>query len=275
MSGEENYKMSDLKRGLSQIILGSQSRIADGVKLCREIGYEGFEILMTDSGELTPEAGEAEYREVRRIGEAAGIAFPSLCGGTRQGRSLTADDPAERQQGIAMHTKLLEAAAALGIDTVLTTGGRVTESVPYDVAYQRLEEGLRALAPVAARTRVNLALENVWNKLLLSPLEARDFIDRIGSEYVGWYFDTGNVVIYGYPEQWIRLLGPRIKKVHFKDFKRQGYQWTQLMQGDVNWPKVMAELRNIGYDDYVITEVGGGKEVYAETCRVMDQILAL
>src|SRR2546423_1154641 len=141
--------MPGLKRGLSQIVMGGQSLIADGVKLCREIGYEGFEILMTDGGELTPEAGEAEYRAVRRIGEAAGIAFPSLCGGSKQGRSLTADDPADRRLGIAMHTKLLEAAAALGIDTVLTTGGRVTESVPYDVAYERLEEALRALAPVA------------------------------------------------------------------------------------------------------------------------------
>jgi hexulose-6-phosphate isomerase len=266
--------MPHLKRGLSQIIMGGQSLIADGVKLCREIGYEGFEILMTDGGELTPEAGEAEYREVRRIGEAAGIAYTSLCGGSRQGRSLTADDPADRQLGIAMHTKLLEAAAALGIDTVLTTGGRVTETVPYDVAFQRLEEGLRALAPVAERTRVNLALENVWNKLLLSPLEARDLLDRIGSEYIGWYFDTGNVVIYGYPEQWIRILGPRIKKVHFKDFRRQGYAWTQLMDGDVDWPAVMRELRGIGSDDYVISEVDGGPEVFAETCRRMERILS-
>jgi L-ribulose-5-phosphate 3-epimerase len=267
--------MPDLKTGLSQIVMGGQSLIADGVRLCREIGYEGFEILMTDGGELTPEAGEAEYRAVRQIGEAAGIAFPSLCGGSKQGRSLTADDPADRQQGIAMHAKLLEAAAALGIDTVLTTGGRVTEGVPYDVAYQRLEEGLRALAPVAERTRVNLALENVWNKLLLSPLEARDLIDRIGSEYVGWYFDTGNVVIYGYPEQWIRILGPRIKKVHFKDFKRQGYQWTQLMDGDVDWPAVMRELRGAGYDDFVISEVDGSPEVFAKTCRRMEKILRL
>ena len=264
-----------MKTGLSQIIMGGQSLIADGVKLCREIGYEGFEILMTDSGELTPEAGEAEYRAVRQIGEAAGITFTSLCGGSRRGRSLSADDPAERQQAIEMHTKLLEAAAALGIDTVLTTGGRVTESVPYDVAYQRVEEGLRALAPVAERTRVNLALENVWNKLLLSPLEARDLIDRIGSEFVGWYFDTGNVVIYGYPEQWIRILGPRIKKVHFKDFKRQGYQWTQLMDGDVDWPAVMRELRATGYDDFVISEVDGDRETYAETRRRMEKILAL
>src|SRR5437667_3053323 len=264
-----------MRKGLSQIILGGQSKIADSVTLCRETGYEGLEILMTDGGELTPDAGEAEYRAVRRIGEAAGIAFPSLCGGSRRGRSLTADDPADRALGIAMHTKLLEAAAALGIDTVLTTGGGVSATVPYDVAYERLEAGLRALAPVAERTRVNLALENVWNKLLLSPLEARDLIDRIGSEYVGWYFDTGNVVIYGYPEQWIRILGPRIKKVHFKDFRRQGYVWTQLMDGDVDWPAVMRELRAIGYDDFVISEVDGGAEVFAETCRRMERILSL
>jgi L-ribulose-5-phosphate 3-epimerase len=267
--------MSGLKKGLSQIILGGQSLIADGVQLARDTGYEGLEILMTDGGELTPEAGEAEYRQVRQLGEKAGIAFPSLCGGSRRGRSLTADDPADRQLGIEMHTKLLEAAAGLGIDTVLTTGGGVSPAVPYDVAFQRLEEGLKALAPVAERTRVNLALENVWNKLLLSPLEARDLIDRIGSQYVGWYFDTGNVILFGFPEQWIRILGPRIKKVHFKDFKRQGYQWTQLMDGDVDWPAVMRELRGAGYDDYVISEVDGDKETYAETRRRMEKILAL
>src|SRR5437667_7486012 len=261
-----------MRKGLSQIILGGQWVMADGVKRCRGIGYEGFEILMTDGGELTPEAGEAEYREVRRIGEAAGIAYTSLCGGSKQGRSLTADDPADRELGIAMHTKLLEAAAALGIDTVLTTGGGVSSAVPYDVAYERLEAGLRALAPVAERTRVNLALENVWNKLLLSPLEARDLIDRIGSEYVGWYFDTGNVVIYGYPEQWIRILGPRIKKVHFKDFRRQGYVWTQLMDGDVDWPAVMRELRSIGYDDFVIGEVDGGPAVCAGAGQRVEEI---
>src|SRR5262245_14762163 len=103
-----------MRKGLSQIILGGQARITDNVTLCRETGYEGLEILMTDSGELTPDAGEAEYREVRRIGEEAGIAFPSLCGGSRRGRSLTSDDPADRETGIAMHTRLLEAAAALG-----------------------------------------------------------------------------------------------------------------------------------------------------------------
>src|ERR1051326_790200 len=109
--------MATMKTGLSQIVMGGQSLIADGVKLCREIGYEGFEILMTDGGELTPEAGEAEYRAVRRLGDEAGINLCSMCSGCRRGRSLNADDPVDRELGLAMHEKLLAAAAGIGIDT--------------------------------------------------------------------------------------------------------------------------------------------------------------
>jgi hexulose-6-phosphate isomerase len=172
---------------------------------------------------------------------------------------------------------MIEAAEALGIDTVLVTGGRTSEKVPYDVAYDRQLRALQELRPDAERHRVNIGLENVWNKLLISPLEFRDFLDRIGSQYVGCYFDTGNVLLYGYPEQWIRILGSRIKKIHFKDFKidhrERRYEWTQLMQGSVDWTAVMREIRAIGYDDYVITEVCGDRSVHEETCRVMDEIL--
>jgi hexulose-6-phosphate isomerase len=110
-------------------------------------------------------------------------------------------------------------------------------------------------------------------------MEFRDVLDHLGSQYIGCYFDTGNVVLYGYPEQWIRILGRRIKKIHFKDFKidhsTRQYDWTQLMQGAVDWPAVMREIRAIGYDDYVITEVCGERSVYEETCRLMDNILTM
>ncbi len=159
------------------------------------------------------------------------------------------------------------------------TGGRVSETVPYDVAYERLLRALQELRPDAERRGVNIALENVWNKLLLGPLEFRQLLDAVGSSHVGCYFDTGNVMLTGFPEQWIRILGRRIKKIHFKDFKidhrERRYEWTQLLQGAVDWPAVMREIRAIGYDDYVITEVCGPRPVYEETCRVMDTILAL
>jgi hexulose-6-phosphate isomerase len=264
-----------MKKGLTQICLGGRSSIRDGLKLCKEIGYQGFEILLTESGELTMHAGPAEYADLRRMSQESGVEFTSICGAG----SFTDDDPSVVATSLAQARKMLEAAQALGIDTILVTGGRVNETVPYDVAYDRLVTALQELRPDAESRKVNVALENVWNKLLLSPLEFRNTLDAIGSDYVGCYFDTGNVVLYGYPEQWIRILGPRIKKIHFKDFKidhrKQRYEWSQLMQGAVDWPAVMREIRAIGYDDYVITEVCGDRATYKETCKIMDTILAL
>jgi L-ribulose-5-phosphate 3-epimerase len=264
-----------VKKGLTQICLGNKSLIRDGLQLCKEIGYQGLEILLTESGELTMAAGPSEYAALRRMSEEAGVELTSICGAG----SLSDSDPAVVARSKAQIRKMLEAAEALGIDTILITGGRVTEQVPYDVAYDRQLRALQELRPDAERHRVNIALENVWNKLLISPLEFREFLDQIGSSYVGCYFDTGNVLLYGYPEQWIRILGSRIKKIHFKDFKidhrDRRYEWTQLMQGSVDWPAVMREIRAIGYDDYVITEVCGERAVYEETCRIMDTILAL
>ncbi len=264
-----------MKKGLTQICLGSSSLVRDALQLSREIGYQGLEILLTEGGELTMQSGPQEYAALRRMSEEAGVELVSICGAG----SLTDDDPAVVATSKAQIRKMLEAAEALGMDTILVTGGRVHEKVAYDTAYDRLFRALQELRPDAERHRVNIALENIWNKLLISPLEFREFLDRIGSEYVGCYFDTGNVLLYGYPEQWIRILGRRIKKIHFKDFKMdhrtRQYEWTQLRQGAVDWPAVMREIRAIGYDDYVITEVCGEREVYAETCRVMDEILAL
>ncbi len=264
-----------MKKGLTQICLGSKSSIRDALQLCREIGYQGLEILLTETGELTMNAGPAEYQEIRRMADVAGVELISICGAG----SLSDDDPQVVAHSKAQIRKMLEAAEALGIDTILVTGGRVNEKVAYDTAYDRQLRALQELRPDAERHRVNIALENIWNKLLISPLEFRDFLDTIGSQYVGCYFDTGNVMLYGYPEQWIRILGTRIKKIHFKDFKidhrTRQYEWTQLMQGAVDWTAVMREIRAIGYDDYVTTEVCGERHVYEETCRIMDTILAL
>jgi L-ribulose-5-phosphate 3-epimerase len=264
-----------MKKGLTQICLGGNSLVRDALQLCKETGYQGLEILLTEAGDLTMQAGPLDYAALRRMSKEAGVELTSICGAG----SLTDNDPAVIETSKAQIRKMMEAAEALGIDTILVTGGRVNEQVPYDVAYDRQLAALQELKADAERLRVNIALENIWNKLLISPLEFRDFLDKVGSPYVGCYFDTGNVLLYGYPEQWIRILGRRIKKIHFKDFRidhnERRYEWTQLMEGAVDWPAVMREIRAIGYDDYVITEVCGDREVYAETSRVMDRILAL
>ena len=156
-------------------------------------------------------------------------------------------------------------AKALGADTVLIVPGSVAVEfvpdrpiVPYDVAYDRALEEMKKLAPIAEEYKINIGIENVWNKMLLSPLEMRDFIDKIGSDYVGSYFDVGNVVITGYPEHWIRILGKRIKKVHFKDYRCNpgGLNcMVDLLSGDVNWPEVMKAFADIGYDGWAAGEM--------------------
>jgi L-ribulose-5-phosphate 3-epimerase len=101
-------------------------------------------------------------------------------------------------------------------------------------------------------------VENVWNKFLLSPLEMRRFIDEIDLPSVGVFFDVGNILLYGFPDQWIRILGKRIKRVHVKDFRTQVgtlHGFTGLLQGDVDWPAVIAALTDIGYDSYLTAEV--------------------
>jgi len=177
----------------------------------------------------------------------------------------------------------------LGVDTILVVPGAISglgptpedEIVEYDVAYDRALQLMKELAPYAEEKKVCIGIENVWNKFLLSPLEMRDFIDKVGSDYVGSYFDVGNVIYSGYPEHWIKILGKRIRKVHFKDFRRDvgtlaGF--VDLLAGDVNYPAVVKALKNVGYDSFVIAEMIPAYTHYTDqiiynTSASMDRIL--
>ena len=181
-------------------------------------------------------------------------------------------------------------ASQLGASGILVVPGAVeiffnpaAEIVPYDVAMKRVEEVMKELAPVAEKNKVAIGIENVWNKMFLSPLEARDVLDRVGSEYVGWFFDVGNILALGFPEQWIRILGKRIKKVHVKDFRRAvgtADGFVDLLEGDVNWPEVVKALKEVGYDDFLIAEMIPGythapETRLANTSLALDKILAM
>ena len=143
----------------------------------------------------------------------------------------------------------------------------MNEDYPYDVVYERLQESVAQLIPVSVETGVKIAFENVWNNIFVSPLEARDFVDSFQSDQVGWYFDVGNVVRFGWPEQWVRILGKRILKLDIKEYSRdlqnneglwKGFN-AKLGEGSVNWAKVMKALREIDYrGEWGSAEVAGG-----------------
>ena len=169
----------------------------------------------------------------------------------------------------------LRSAHAMGAETVLLVPAIVTETVGYGDAYKRSQENIRKLLPLAEEMRVVIAVENVWNKFLLSPLEFARYVDQFDSPWVKAYFDVGNVIIFGFAQDWIRTLGKRIVKIHLKDFKRSGYKWTNLLEGDVNWVEVRKALAEIGYRGFLTTELSGGDEAYlTDLAKRIDRIIA-
>jgi len=184
-------------------------------------------------------------------------------------------DPAEREKCCRSLACSLEIAGVLGADGVLLHPGQLTAEGTYEEAWNDLRDALREMASAAEESQAAIGLENVWNKFLLSPWEARTFIDEVDSAWVGIYLDTANMMAYGYPEHWVRGLGKRIKKVHFKDFIRREHRFVNLLEGDTDWPTLMKELRQVGYDSTLIHEVGGDHQALVDLGERMRRIVAM
>ncbi len=164
----------------------------------------------------------------------------------------------------------------MGAEAILLVPTRVTEDFRYADAYTWSQQYVRRLIPCAAQARVVVGIENVWNKFLLSPIEFSRYLDELDSPWIRAYLDVGNLIINGYAEDWVRTLGKRIIKLHLKDFKRQGYQWTNLMDGDVNWRLVRKALDEIGFEGWMTVELPGGDKAYlADVAGRIDRIIAM
>ncbi|MGG3282221.1 sugar phosphate isomerase/epimerase family protein [Paenibacillus solani] len=277
-----------MKKGINIWSFSGETSITDCIRLAKEAGFDGIELSLDQTGELSLQSGDKEVQRITEQLKDADLEIAGLATGLYWDYPMTSDDPAIRDKAMDVCKKQLELAAAFGVDAILVIPGAVgVDFIPgsavtdYELAYERAQESIRKLVPYAQSAGVSIAIENVWNKFLLSPLELRTFIDEIGSNYVGSYFDVGNVVHNGYPEQWIRILGERIKKVHFKDYRRQAgglHGFVDLLAGDVDYPAVMESLRSIGYDNYVTAEMIPAYTHYSEqiifnTSNAMDAIL--
>lgn len=260
------------------------------LRVARDAGYEGVEVNLEPHEAVTLEASEAELMALRQQIEDMGLSVSSVYSRRQWLFPITSQKAEIRARGMEIIMTLARAANYLGTDAVLVVPGAVDNSVfsaepeivPYDVAYETARAMMWEMAAeMDAIPGVNLLLENVWNKFLLSPLEFAHFVDEIGHAQVGVYFDVGNVLRTGYPEHWIRILGKRIKRVHFKDFRLavdNMHGFVTLLEGDVNWPAVCEALAEIGYDSWVAAEVlpayrHHGAELAYELARKMDVIL--
>lgn len=245
--------------------LEAKRPVREAMERAKQLGFDAIELCIASQGVLTQNTTQAECEDIVAHAQKLEIDIASLASGESWGCSPSSNDPATRKKIIDFTSKALQVAKWLGTDAYLFVPGAVdvffmpdAEVIPYDTCYQRAADAVKQILPVAEQTGVDLCIENVWNKFLLSPLEMKSFIDSFVSERVGAYFDVGNVLSTGYPDQWIRILGKRIKRVHIKDFKIsvgtvEGF--VDLLEGDVDFDAVKKALADVGYDGYVTAEM--------------------
>jgi len=262
---QESQKNAKLRKAVQLGMLPRQLSDADKFKLAKKCGFEGIE--------ASPMADLDAARKIGELARQADVPIHSIVFGGWQA-PLSDPNPEVVKKGLAGMETALRSANAMGAEAVLLVPAIVTETVGYGEAYKRSQENIRKLLPLAEEMRVVIAVENVWNKFLLSPLEFARYVDEFDSPWLKAYFDVGNVIIFGFAQDWIRTLGKRIVKIHLKDFKRKGYQWTNLLEGDVNWPEVRRALDEIGYRGYLTPELSGGDEAYlTDLSKRIDRII--
>jgi hexulose-6-phosphate isomerase len=240
--------------------------LAERFRLAKEVGFEGVEV--------PPVGDEQAARTMRTAAEQAGLRLHSVIYGGWEA-PLSSPDAAIVEKGLANARMALQTAKWVGADDILLVPAIVTAQTRYVEAYTRSQKQVRKLIPTAEKLGVMILIEEVWNDFLLSPLEFARYIDEFHHPLVQAYFDVGNVVVFGWPQDWIRTLGRRIKKVHLKDFKRNTRQFVNLRDGDVDWPEVRRAFAEVGFDGFMNTELSGGDEAYLRDVSArVDAILA-
>lgn len=269
-----------LRKGLRDSCLHAGTPLPDVFRLAERGDFEGVELTLPAEGPFSLRAPKAERIELRRL---AADGPPILClnGGIPWQYSASALDASTRTEGQALVRHSIDLAADLGVDTLLYIPGVVTDDAPYSDVWDAARAATETLLPQAEQAGVTLAVENVWNALILSPRDMLEFVDGFDSPRLRVYFDVGNVMQFGRPQHWIEALGAeRIARVHVKDFTLRPGGWlgfTQLLHGDVDWPLVMQTLRRVGYRGWVTPEVSpstAAPEAWiAELSAAMDTII--
>ncbi len=248
-----------LRKALKYGMIEPGSTVLEKFQIAKACGFEGIEL---------DAPGGPPVDEVLEAKEATGVEVPGVVDSVHWQKTLGDPDPAVREAGLEGLVAALTDCRAYGGGSVLLVPAVVNEQISYEDAYHRSQAEIRKAVPLAEALGVKISFENVWNQFLLSPLEAARYVDEFESPNVGWHFDIGNIVNFGWPEQWIRILGPRIFRLDVKGFSRSRRDaeglWkgfgVEIGDGDCGWERVMPALREIGYNGWIAAEVGGGDE---------------
>jgi L-ribulose-5-phosphate 3-epimerase len=271
-SGQASAPGAGIRKAVLISMLPKDKSYAERFAIAREAGFDAIEMQTI--------ARPEEAAEIREAAAKAGLRIHSVMNMDHWRLPLSSADPAVVSQSVQGMETSLRNAALWGADAVLLVPAVVDAATPYRQAYERSQRVIRdRLLPMARDLKVTIAVEEVWNKFLLSPMEFARYVDEFESPWLKAYFDVGNVVIYAFPQDWIRTLGPRIAKVHLKDFNfdrpNGRFTWKAIGEGDIDWPAVRSALNDIGYRGYVTTEVSAGDAAYLkDVAGRVDRFLA-
>ena len=257
-----------IQKGVLLDMLPAQLTFAQRFQLAKDTG---FDVVQAPT---TPDQRTAE--EIKKAAEEAHIRIDSVMNIAHWEYPLSSSDSAVIEKSLAGMRTSLHNAKLWGCDAVLLVPAVVNPQTSYRDAWSRSQKEIRKLIPLAAELQIIIAIEEVWNKFLLSALEMAAYIDEFKSPWIKAWFDVGNVLLYGYPQDWIRTLGKRIVKVHLKDFKRKedGYAWVNLGDGDADWSEIRKALSEIGYSGSATVELDGGDEAYLrDVSRRVDRLV--
>ena len=262
-----------IKKAVKLGMVDEPISLAEKFKLLKDLGFDGVELNSPN---------DFDRDEVLRARDAAELPIHGVVDSVHWDKTLGDPDEAVRAEGLDGLKAAFADAEAYGATTVLLVPAVVNEKISYAEAYDRSQAEIRKALPLAEEHGVKIALENVWNQFLLSPLEFARYIDEFESEWIGAYFDVGNIVNYGWPEQWVRTLGPRILKLDIKEFSREkrneeglweGFK-VEIGEGSVDWEAVVAALADVGYSGWATAEVpGGDRERLENIAERMDRVL--
>jgi len=269
--GKDTRMLKSLKFGM----IGEGESMLEKFTLIKACGFDGVEM---DS------PWDWDLEEVLAAKEATGIDIPGVVLSTHWQKPFNHPDDGVRGEAKSALERALNDCKALGGTTVLVVPAVVNAEMSYQDAYEVSRREIGELVPMAEELGISIAFENVWNNFLLSPIEAARYVDSFESKHVGWYFDIGNIVNYGYPAHWIDTLGKRIMKLDVKEYSRQkrndeglwkGFS-VEIGDGSVGWEAVNEALDRIGYRGWASAEVGGGgRERLIDIASRMDQVFAL
>jgi hexulose-6-phosphate isomerase len=256
-----------LKKGVLITMLPKQMSYLDRFKLAVDVGFEGVE------AQTVTDPKEAD--QIKEASEKAKIRIHSVMNMGHWEWPFSSPNPDEVKKGAERMEVSLRNAKLWGADTVLLVPAVVRPDTTIPEAWERSQPHIRKLLPLAEELDVVIGVEPVWNKFLLTPYDTAKYVDEFKSPRLKAYFDVGNVVMYGFPQEWIRTLGERIVKFHLKDFKYETRQWVPLREGSIDWKDVRKAIGEIGFSGYLTVELPGGDEAYLrEVSRRVDMILA-